>query len=98
MRQLLLRVPDDLHARLTERARRSGRSANAIATDILEREVSDESGDARATLRAKARRLGLLASSPAGAGADVRAVDWDDLAERTRGLGQVADRLLAEGR
>ncbi len=41
MRQLLLRIPDDLHARLTGRARRSGRSANAIAMELVEQGVAD---------------------------------------------------------
>ena len=35
MKQLLLRVPDELHARLTAQARSKGTSVNALATDIL---------------------------------------------------------------
>ena len=94
MRQLLLRIPDDLHARLTGRARRSGRSANVIATELLEQGVADESGDARAALRARARRLGVLAApTPA-----VPAVDRDEALESMRSIGPVLDQLLADGR
>lgn len=94
MRQLLLRIPDDLHARLTGRARRSGRSANTIATELLEQGVADESGDARAALRARARRLGVLAVPTAA----VPAVDRDEALEPMRGIGPVLDRLFADGR
>ncbi|MDX6240733.1 MAG: HicB family [Kribbellaceae bacterium] len=36
MRQLLLRVPDDLHARLAARAQERGQSVNALATELLD--------------------------------------------------------------
>ncbi len=92
---MLLRVEDDLHARLTERAQRSGRSLNSLATDILEQNVADESSDARATLRAKARKLGLLArhpASPVSASARERALS------SMRGTGPILDRLFTDGR
>jgi hypothetical protein len=57
--------------------------------------IADEAGDARASLRAKARRLGILASRPAAAVTEeqrTRAID------ATAGLGPVLDGLLAEGR
>jgi plasmid stability protein len=95
MRQLLLRIPDDLHARLTGRARRCGRSANAIATEILEQGVSDESGDARATLRSRARRLGVLASPTVAMEAPA---DRKAALESVQGIGPILDELLAEGR
>ncbi|HYZ09518.1 MAG TPA: hypothetical protein VE709_13230 [Pseudonocardiaceae bacterium] len=95
MRQLLLRIPDDLHARISERARRSGRSANAIVSEMLENGVADESGDSRALLRAKARRLGVLATAPASpVGPAARRAGLDSM----RGAGPVLDRILAEGR
>lgn len=95
MKQLLLRIPDDLHRRLTARARRSGRSANAIATEILDSGVGDESSDARAALRARARRLGLLAEGMAGS---TSAHDRDAALAGMRGIGPVLDGLLADGR
>jgi len=35
MKQLLLRVPDELHAQLVSQARAKGTSVNALANDIL---------------------------------------------------------------
>lgn len=95
MKQLLLRLPDDLHKRISARARRTGRSANAIATEILEGGVADETGDARAALRARARRLGVLGNSPASVGV---AGDREAVIESMRGRGRVLDDLLADGR
>jgi plasmid stability protein len=97
MRQLLLRVPDDLHARLAGRAKRAGRSVNAVATEILDQGVADDSVDARHRLRARARRLGVLAqpsapAQPVSADARARAI------ASTRGIGRVLDRLLEDGR
>jgi plasmid stability protein len=95
VKQLLVRVPDDLHARLLARAKRAGRSATAIVTELLETGVGDESGDARADLRARARRLGVLASSPAPA---VDPAARRSAVEAMRGIGPVIDDILAEGR
>jgi plasmid stability protein len=95
VRQVLLRVPDDLHARLVERAQRSGRSLNTVATEILDRGVADESSDSRAALRARARRLGVLASRPA---APMSPADRSAAIGSTRGIGPVLDDLLADGR
>lgn len=95
MRQVLLRVPDDLHARLAARARRCGSSVNAVATELLDLGIADDPGDARAALRAKARRLGVLADSSAPI--------LDEQARRrvvnaTRGIGPVIDDIFADGR
>lgn len=95
MRQLLLRIPDDLHARLTSRARRAGRSMNMIATELSEQGVADESSDARATLRGRARRLGVLATAATVA---VSATDREAAVNSARGIGPVLDELLADGR
>lgn len=96
MKQLLLRIPDDLHERLAARARRAGRSANAVATEILEGGVADETGDARAALRARARRLGVLASVPVST--PPASGDRERILATMRGLGPVLDDLLADGR
>ncbi|MGH3694762.1 MAG: hypothetical protein ACRDRX_12385 [Pseudonocardiaceae bacterium] len=95
IRQLLLRIPDDLHAPITGRARRSGRSANAIATELLEQGVADESGDARATLRGRARRLGVLATPAA---VTVPAPDREAALASVQGIGPILSELLADGR
>lgn len=93
MRQLLLRIPDDLHARITSRARRSRRSANAIATEILDQGVADEASDAKAALRSRARKLGVLAHSAAGPCPDRQAAT-----DSARGMGPILDELSDDGR
>jgi plasmid stability protein len=60
MKQLLLRVPDELHQRLSARARHEGRSVNLIATEMLDTSVTAESGTARDVVRARAAARGLL--------------------------------------
>jgi plasmid stability protein len=60
MKQLLLRVPDELHQRLADRARHEGRSVNVIATEMLDTSVAAESGSAGDVLRARAAARGLL--------------------------------------
>ena len=62
MKQVLLRVPDDLHARLSARAADSGQSVNALA--ILDTYVDDPGAAGNDRLRARARQLGLLSSGP----------------------------------
>ena len=62
MKQLLLRVPDELHSRLAARARYEGRSVNAIATEMLDTSVAAGSGSARDMVRARAASRGLLRS------------------------------------
>ena len=95
VKQLLLRVPDDVHRRLATRAAREGRSVNALANEILDTAVDVDEGDRRARLRAQAALRGVVRAtqgSPVG-GRRRRAV-----IESTRGTGAVLDRLLAEER
>ena len=61
MRQLLLRVPDEMHQRLAARARREGRSINALSNEILDSAAGVDLGSARDRLRARAVALGILA-------------------------------------
>jgi plasmid stability protein len=95
MKQLLLRVPDDVHRRLAMRAAREGRSVNALATELLDLGAGADLGDRRARLRAKAAAAGMLGSVPAPvvASAERRAV-----VASTRGLGPVLDAVIAEER
>ena len=95
LKQLLLRVPEDVHRRLAARARREGRSVNAVATEILDAAAAGDQGDRRARLRAAAAAAGTLRGVDArsvGAGRRRRIV------ASTRGLGAQVDRLLAEER
>jgi len=95
MKQLLLRVPDDVHRRLAARAAREGRSVNSVATEILDVAGDADEGDRRARLRARAATLGVLRAETAEpVSADRRA----DIIASTRGTGPVVDRLLADER
>jgi plasmid stability protein len=95
VKQLLVRVPDELYVRLVARAEREGRPATAIVAELLEAGVRDESGDARVELRIRARRLGVLASTPAPA------FDLDTrppMVAAMGGVGPVIDEIIADGR
>ncbi|MGH8918193.1 MAG: FitA-like ribbon-helix-helix domain-containing protein [Actinomycetes bacterium] len=95
MRQLLLRVPDEVHRRLAGRAARDGRSVNAVATEILDAAADADEGDRRARLRARAATLGVLRTAPAG---PVSAARRRRIIASTRGTGAILDKLLAEER
>ena len=95
MKQLLLRVPDDVHRRLTARAVRDGRSVNSLATEILDAAADTDEGDRRDRLRARAVATGVLREPVAphvGRAARAR------ILASTKGMGQVVDRILADGR
>ena len=63
MKQLTLRVPDDLAADLTRVAADRGQSVNAFATNGLRALVDpDASGDEIERARERLRRAGLLAT------------------------------------
>jgi plasmid stability protein len=95
VKQLLLRVPEDLHRRLALRAGREGRSMNAVATEILDAIPEAEQADRRTRLRAAAAAAGMLrATAPPHVSAAQRA----RILASTRGLGQRVDRLLADER
>lgn len=96
MKQMLLRVDDELHAQLTERAHRERRSVNALANEILGRATHAGSTSPRQQVRARAAALGLLA--PPLAAPALRHRDRQRVLDRTRGLGPVLDQLLDEDR
>jgi plasmid stability protein len=95
MKQLLLRVPENLHERLAARAAREGRSMNSLATEILDAATNGEPDDRRARLRAKAAALGMLVTIDAPPVSDERR---KRALASTRGLGPIADELIREGR
>lgn len=95
MKQLILRVPDEIHGRLKARARREGRSMNAVAGELLDASMDADIGDRRARLRLDAARVGVhrrLSAKGIGAARRKRIVD------STRGLGSQLDRYLGEER
>lgn len=95
MKQLLLRVPDDVHRRLTARAVRDGRSVNSLATEILDAAADTDEGDRRDRLRARAVATGVLREPVAP---HVGRAARSRILASTRGMGQVVDRILADDR
>jgi plasmid stability protein len=98
MKQLLLRVPEDLHQRIRARAAREGRSMNAVAGAMLDA-ATDADLSAPPTpqerLRARARALGMLSEVPAR---PVSKAERDRIIASTRGIGKVLDRIITEDR
>jgi plasmid stability protein len=92
VRQLLLRVPDEMHQRLAARARREGRSINAIANEILESSADVDLGSTRDRVRARAVAAGILARPhvrPTGAG-----MSREEVLDALSGVHVTADELL----
>jgi hypothetical protein len=95
VKQILLRVPDGVHQRLAARAAREGRSVNAVATELLDVAVDADQGGLRARVRARAAAAGMLREFHAP---KVSAEHRREILESTRGLGPIADALIAEER
>ena len=96
MKQLLLRVPDSVHAKIASRAKREGRSINAVATEILDAVAGAATGSRQARLRARAALLGLLPPTEQAAPPAVPSRAAALLAGQ--GIGPVLDELLVEDR
>jgi plasmid stability protein len=95
MKQLLLRVPEDLHRRIAARAAREGRSMNAVAGAILDSSTDADMGDRRERLRARAAALGMLSEVDAP---PMSKAERERIIASTRGIGPVLDRLIDEDR
>lgn len=95
MKQLLLRVPEDLHGRLMARAEREGRSLNAVATAILDAAADADGADRRSQVRAAAAAAGVLHRGEARA---VRPGRRERIIATTRGLGPRIDQALDDER
>ncbi|MCW2876605.1 MAG: hypothetical protein JWQ95_705 [Sphaerisporangium sp.] len=105
MKQLLLRVDDELHARLRERARREHRSINAIANDILAVAATMDPDSPRDRLKSRAAALGALARrAPRDTGDGTtmspaqHRLDMDRIVRLTTGWGPQLDEIIAEDR
>ena len=96
VKQILLRVPDDVHQRLAERAADSGRSVNSLATTILDTAIGSETKDRRSRLKARAAALNLLA--PTGQAPTQTPAGREAAIASTRGLGPVLDAIIDEDR
>lgn len=97
MKQLLLRVPEEVHARLAARAQREGRSINSVATEILDLTIDIDQGNRRDRLRAKAAALGILHPGT-GSGKRQTPAERRRAIESFRGIGPVLDAILDEDR
>jgi plasmid stability protein len=95
VKQLLLRVPEEMHRRLAARAAREGRSVNALATEVLDAAADADQGDRRARLRAQAATQGTLRPVDAPR---VSAARRRRVIASTRGVGAQVDQLLARER
>ncbi|WP_156925756.1 FitA-like ribbon-helix-helix domain-containing protein [Glycomyces arizonensis] len=99
MKQLLLRVDDELHARLSERAKREHRSVNAIANEILSVVREDDRRSLEERVKARAAALGVLATPlrPVEKTEDIDALRARAI-ESMRGAGRILDAVLDEDR
>ena len=99
MKQLTLRVPDDLAADLTRVAAERGRSVNALATTALRALVDPEAaGDEVERVRERLRRAGVELYTPTRTAV---APDPDAFAAARAALGSggtLASDLVSEGR
>ncbi|NNN19943.1 MAG: toxin-antitoxin system HicB family antitoxin [Acidimicrobiaceae bacterium] len=95
MKQLLLRVPDEIHRRLAVRAARTGKSVNVLANEILYAAIDVDEGNRQARLQARAATLGILRPTTATL---VDASQRRRTIESTKGTGPVVDQFLAEDR
>ena len=97
MRQLLLRVPDELHARLTARAARDGTSVNQLATTILGAAADADGGSLRDRVRARAAAQGVLEAGPHSA-SQVSVAARRKALRGMAGIGPVLDDALRDER
>lgn len=98
MKQLLLRVPDELHRRLARRAQREHRSVNALATEVLSLATSIDPSVRRDRLRMQVALAGLGASHEAYLPGSSTADDRAEAVAAMKGVGPVIDEIIAEGR
>lgn len=64
MKQLLLRVDDELHARLTAQARAQGTSVNALCSHILSLGIDPAALSRTDRLRLKLMQIGAVGRNP----------------------------------
>ena len=103
MKQLLLRVPDELHERLARRAAAEGTSVNALATGVLDVAVldvavADAATGPRLVLRARAAAAGLSVAPPPPPPITVTVPALADVQALLGTLDVGADELLDEQR
>lgn len=106
MKQLLLRVPEDLHARLTSQARASGTSVNALANQILGLGIDPSSLSRRDRLKLKLMAVGTVGRNRPQPKVELLPVrtakEREAIRERAiesmRGAGPILDEIEADWR
>ncbi len=93
MKQMLVRMPDDLHARLRARAAAEGRSATSLAVEAIGRQLDSVGSAPKDRLRAALGRRGLL-----GGAGHVQAPDRALLRRELPAIIPNLDDALAEDR
>lgn len=102
MKQLLLRVDDQLHARLTDQARASGRSVNRLANEILGLGIDPDNVSRRDRLKLRLTQVGEVGRNrqptPRPQLPPMNREELEALRERAlesmRGSGPVADEQI----
>jgi plasmid stability protein len=100
MKQLLLRVDDELHARLAAQARAAGKSVNALANEILGLGIDPSNLSRRDRLKLKLMVIGEVRSpaEPQSELPPITPAELVALRERAlaslRGAGPIADQLI----
>jgi hypothetical protein len=98
MRQLTLRIPDQLGVALKEQAAQRNASVNAYVTTVLSAAVDpDLAGDDAERLRARLARAGLLEERPAGSRQRPAAKRVREARKRA-GSGRSLSAIVREGR
>lgn len=98
MKQLLLRVPDDLHRRLAQRAAHEHRSVNALATEVLAVAASVDAGSRSDRLRMRVASLGMSAPEAPYRPGNTSPQEREAAVASMRGAGKILDDLLEEGK
>lgn len=102
MKQLLLRVDDELHARLTVQARAAGISVNALANQVLGLAINPANLSRRDRLQLRLMALGEIGRNrPHTPQTETPAMTADELEalreralESMRGAGPIGDQLI----
>ena len=106
MKQLLLRVPVELHARLTEQARAAGTSVNALANQILGLGIDPSALSRRDRLKLKLMVIGTVGKNrpqvktPAlpPMTPEEREAQRERAIASMRGAGPILDEIMADWR
>ncbi len=99
MKQLLLRVDDELHARLTAQAKARGSSVNALANQILSLGIDPADFSRKDRLKLRLMEIGSVgrerqrASHPSTSAQGTSAIER--AIESMQGAGPLADDLLS---